>query len=445
MKIYSKLLLFSAILVLTSCAEEFVDTTPTDSLPGETLITDVASAEAALNGMYSALQFDGNYGGDDTFYTGLYSDELIHTGSFPSFAEFSVNDPAINNVDLTSYWTDHYIAIYRANLVIQGAQDPNAGLSEAAIGRIVGQARGTRALLFYDLVRRFGGVPLAVTAYTSATGIDNNPLPRASVQEVYAQIQDDVNYAVDNLPEGLSRFQFNQNAALVLKAKVQMEMEMYADAKATLQPLIGAYSLESDYASLFSGSASASETIFAVDFNETDGGDHAFFYLDAGRGEVGASDILINEFEEMDIRISQIDTAAADIIKYKDPGTGNDDAYIYRYADVLLMYAEILARMDDPAASDYLNMVRERAGLEAVEINSSNVIDVIAHERFVEFYAESSDRLNTITRLGIADEVIQSKTGNVVFVPERDNLWPIVQQEIERNSAISTADQNPGY
>lgn len=443
MKIFNKLVLFSVLLVFSSCAEEFVDTEPTASLPGETLITDVASAEAALNGMYSALQFDGNYGGDDTFYTGLYSDELVHTGSFPSFAEFGVNDPAINNVDLTSYWTDHYVAIYRANLVIQGAQDPNVGLSEAAIARIVGQARGVRAMLFYDLVRRFGGVPLATTGYTSASDIDNNPLPRASVQEVYAQIQEDVNYAYSNLPEGLSRFQFNQDAATVLKAKIEMEMEMYTEAKTTLEPLIGAYSLEGDYASLFTGTASSSETIFAVDFNETDGGDHAFFYLDAGRGEVAASEILIAEFEEGDTRNSQLN--GAEVIKYKDAGSGNDDAYIYRYADVLLMYAEILARMDDPDASDYLNMVRERAGLEDVTISSANVVDVIAHERFVEFYAESSDRLNTIVRLGIADEVIQSKPGNIVFVPERNNLWPIVQQEIERNSAISTEDQNPGY
>lgn len=444
MKILYKASLAFMLVLFSSCAEEFVDTEPTDNLPGESLIVDVASAEAALNGMYSALQFDGVFGGDDTFYAGLYSDELIHTGSFPSFAEISVNDPAINNVEINSFWTDHYVAIYRANLVIQGAQNPSVGLSEEAIARIVGQARGVRALMYFDLVRRFGAVPLSLTAYTSASEIDTNPLPRTPESEIYAQINTDINYAMNNLPDGLSRFQFNKDAATVLKAKVEMQMEMYDAAEATLSSLIGAYSLEGDYASLFTGSASSSETIFAVDFNETDGSAHAFFYLDAGRGEVGASDILINEFEAGDARISQIDTAAADVIKYKDPGSGNDDAYVFRYADVLLMYAEVLARMDDPQASDFLNMVRERAGLEDVEVNSSNVVDVIAHERFVEFYAEG-DRLNTIVRLGIAEDVILSKSGNVVYVEERNFLWPIPQQEIERNSAISTADQNPGY
>lgn len=444
MKILHKILLIPALLLFVGCAEDFIDTEPTASLPGETIITDIASAESALNGMYSAMQFTHAYGGYDTFIAGLYADELDHTGSFPSFAEFGVNDPAINNVENTNYWTDHYGVIYRANLIVGATEDENIELSESARARIAGQARGVRALMYYNLVRRYGGVPLELNAYTSASDISTNPLPRSSESEVYNQIMDDVEFAVANLPGGLGMFVFNQDAATVFKAKLEMEMEMYEEAEVTLEPLIGSYSLEGDYAGLYTGSASSSETIFAVDFNETDGSNHAFFYLIAGRGEVAASDNLLAAFEDGDLRTSQI-SASDEITKYKSAGAGNDDAYIFRYADVLLMYAEVLARQDDDSASDYINEVRTRAGLDDVDLDSGNVVELIAQERFVEFYAESSDRLNTITRLGIADDVIQSKSGNVVFVEERNNLWPIPQQEIERNSGISTSDQNPGY
>lgn len=444
MKILHKILLIPALLLFVGCAEEFVDTTPTASLPGESIITDIASAESALNGMYSAMQFSHAYGGYDTFISGLYADELTHTGSFPSFAEFGVNDPAINNVENTNYWTDHYGVIYRANLIISAAEDESIGLSEDAKMRIAGQARGVRALMYYNLVRRYGGVPLELNAYTSASDISTDPRPRSSTSEVYNQIMDDVTYAVLNLPAGLSNFVLNQNAATVLKAKLEMQLEMYEEAEATLEPLIGAYSLEADYAGLYGGSASSSETIFAVDFNETDGSSHAFFYLIEGRGEVAASDKLLGSFEEGDMRKSQI-SAEDEITKYKSAGSGNDDAYVFRYADVLLMYAEVLARQDDENASDFINEVRSRAGLDDVELDSDNVVDLIAQERFVEFYAESSDRLHTITRLGIADGIIQSKSDNVVFIAERDNLWPIPQQEIERNAGISTGDQNAGY
>ena len=444
MKIFNKIILGSALCLACSCASDFVETTPTDTLPGESIITDQASAESALNGLYSAIQLDYNFSGYDTMLAGLYSDELIHTGSFPSFAEFSVNDPAINNIDNTRYWNNHYSAIYRANLIIKFAEESSVGLSEDATARIVGQARGLRALMYYDLVKAYGGVPLELNAYTAATDIDTNPIARSSASEVYAQIVEDVEYAATNIPAGLGRFNFNKNAALVLKAKVEMEMEMYAEAELTLEPLIGAYTLEGDYNALYTGTSSASETIFAVDYNETDGSSAAFFYLIAGRGEVAASDILIDAFEEGDTRIGQI-SSSDEVIKYKDAGSGSDDAYVFRYADVLLMYAEVLARQDDPDASLYINKVRERAGLGPVDLTSENVVDLIAQERFVELYAESSDRFHTITRLGIADEIIQSKAGNIVFVDARDNLWPIPLQEIERNSEISTEDQNPGY
>ena len=360
MKIFNKIILGSALCLACSCASDFVETTPTDTLPGESIITDQASAESALNGLYSAIQLDYNFSGYDTMLTGLYSDELVHIGSFPSFAEFSVNDPSISNIDNTRYWNNHYAAIYRANLIIKFAEESSVGLNEEATARIVGQARGLRALMYYDLVKAYGGVPLELNAYTSATDIDINPIARSSASEVYAQIVDDVEYAASNIPAGLSRFSFNKNAALVLKAKVEMEMEMYSEAELTLEPLIGAYALEGDYSALYTGTSSASETIFAVDYNETDGSSAAFFYLIAGRGEVAASDILINAFEEGDTRIGQI-SSSDEVIKYKDAGSGSDDAYVFRYADVLLMYAEVLARQDDPDASLYINKVRERA------------------------------------------------------------------------------------
>ncbi|EAQ50142.1 RagB/SusD family nutrient uptake outer membrane protein [Leeuwenhoekiella blandensis] len=449
-------ILYSAVcfsLFAVGCADDFVETTPTTNLPGESIITDVSSAESALIGMYGALQLGRNYGGYDTFVTGLYADEISHTGSFPSLAEIGGNDPALNNTDVTTYWNNHYSAIYDANLIINSVVNPDFGISQESQERIGGQALAARALLYYKLVKTFGGVPLVTDAFTTSSDIDNNPVPRSSVAEVYSQIMSDVSAAVNQIPDGLGIYFFNKNAARVLKAKIEMEMGNYSQAESTLAPVLSAgYSLESDYAALFgnpaSGSglvASSSETIFAIDFNETDGSNHAFFYLDAGRGEVGPSALLTAEFEDGDTRANLI-TSANDIGKYGDPGNGSDDAYVFRYADVLLMKAELAARRNDPAASSFINQVRQRAGedLPAVTLTSANVVEAIAHERFVEFYAESSDRYFTITRLGIADEVVQSKPSSV-FIAERNNLFPIPQQEIERNSAIGVEDQNPGY
>src|SRR5690606_18102995 len=112
-------------------------------------------------------------------------------------------------------------------------------------------------------------------------------------------------------------------------------------AEATIEPVIGAYNLEGSYEALFGANgltASTSETIFAVDFSDTDGGNHAFFNLlsaHGGRGEVGVATSLLNEFEDGDERLGLI-TEDEEIGKYSQPGTGNDDAYVFRYADALL-------------------------------------------------------------------------------------------------------------
>lgn len=455
MKILKQLLtsvsIIGILICATSCAEDFVETTPTLNLPGETVITDLASAESALIGLYSGLQFSRNYGGYDVFNTGLYSDELNHTGSFPTLAALNANDPIANSTEITNYWNIHYSAIYRANYIIEQVANPANEISEEAQARIAGQAIASRALLYYKLVKVFGGVPVTTDAFTAATDIDVNPIPRSSTSEVYNFILDDITTATNLLPDNLGIYFFNKNAARVLKAKIEMELGNYPSAESTLQPLLTAgYSLETDYESLFGSVAgrsslvaSSSETIFAIDYNEVDGNSHAFFFLDAGRGEVGPSSALINAFEDNDTRINLI-TANNEIGKYADAGNGSDDAYVFRFADVLLMQAELLARRDDPSASNFINLVRDRAGLGPVTLDSSNVIELIAQERLVEFFAESSDRFFTITRLGIADDVISNKP-NVVYVPERNNLWPIPQQEIERNGAISLSDQNPGY
>lgn len=443
--------LFGILISATSCADNFVETTPTLNLPGETVITDVASAESALIGMYSAMQFGRNYGGYDVFDSGLYSDELTHTGSFPTLAALNANDPIASSGEITNYWNNHYIAIYRANYIISQAANPANEISEAAQARIAGQAIAARALMYYGLVKVYGGVPVTTDAFTDATEIDQNPIPRSSASEVYDFILDDITTAAGMLPDNLGLYSFNKDAARVLKAKIEMELGNYPAAETTLQPVLaGGYSLETNYQSLFGNvasgtnlTASSSETIFAIDYNEVDGNNHAFFFLESGRGEVGPSSSLINAFETGDTRINLI-TPNNEIGKYADAGNGSDDAYVFRFADVLLMQAELLARRDDPAASNFINLVRDRAGLDDVVLDSNNVVDLIAQERFVEFFAESSDRLFTITRLGIADDIISNKP-NVVYVPERNNLWPIPQQEIERNGAVSLSDQNPGY
>jgi hypothetical protein len=119
---------------------------------------------------------------------------------------------------------------------------------------------------------------------------------------------------------------------------------------------------------------------------------------------------------------------------------------LMRYADVLLIAAEALNEIDNPAdALIYLNMVRERARQGAIgilpditEMNKDLLRDIILHERRVELALEVH-RFWDLVRTGKAPEVL----GPMGFVEGKHELLPIPQNEIDISQG--TLQQNPNW
>ncbi|SHF80054.1 RagB/SusD family nutrient uptake outer membrane protein [Pedobacter caeni] len=82
---------------------------------------------------------------------------------------------------------------------------------------------------------------------------------------------------------------------------------------------------------------------------------------------------------------------------------------LMRYADVLLMYAEVLNEQQKPGdALTWINKVRGRAGLPDVNLNSKALIfDQIVHERIMEFTLEGS-RFYDLRRWGMLSQKMQA-------------------------------------
>jgi len=138
---------------------------------------------------------------------------------------------------------------------------------------------------------------------------------------------------------------------------------------------------------------------------------------------------------------------------------------VIRLADVLLMMAEAENELGHiQVAVDYLNQVRNRAdvmmpnyGTPAMDAiypvsNKEQLRIVIEHERKIELCSEQV-RFNDLVRWRRLEAFIQEVLPGVVkfrrdavnFDPAKHYLWPIPQREIDINSAIADADQNPGY
>jgi hypothetical protein len=132
--------------------------------------------------------------------------------------------------------------------------------------------------------------------------------------------------------------------------------------------------------------------------------------------------------------------AGSRIVKYfPKPGAGrylSNDVQIFRYADVLLMKAEIMVRGGNAAgAAQYFNLVRSRAGVSAIDAPTLN--DIL-DERARELYAEGHRR-NDLIRFG---KFLDKRWAKDTDSPETAKLWPIPQVQIDNNPNLK---QNPGY
>ena len=140
-----------------------------------------------------------------------------------------------------------------------------------------------------------------------------------------------------------------------------------------------------------------------------------------------------------------------------------------RYAEVLLIAAEGYARTNNATkAEGYLNQVRKRAGLPnySAAVNG-DLVKAILTERLHEFPVEfkiwddirrthlypeavmngSTQKTDILEWTELSKAKIQNKPVDVVKVgaiPEYVLLWPIPQDEMQRNKALE-GHQNPGW
>ena len=98
-----------------------------------------------------------------------------------------------NTNNFLDMWSRLYTMINRANFAIETIESMD-GSSFSGLDRYLGEAYFMRAFAYWQLASVFGGVPLRVT-----NEVVN--LPRASVDEVYGQIGEDLTVAISKLPQ----------------------------------------------------------------------------------------------------------------------------------------------------------------------------------------------------------------------------------------------------
>ncbi len=397
----------------------------------------------------------------------------------------------------TTYWDQHYVLIGLANTALQTADSLNLIDPASIINRA--EARFFRAFAYFDLVRTYGPVPKIDFRVYNAVDAKK---PKASVTEIYALIDSDVQFAIQNLPpnwdnaSGVSRFpgRLTTWAGRALQAKSLLYRQNWAGALSMAQQIIGStnYSLYPDYFKLFTEvGENSSESLFEIQaYIGPNGINNLFSWYGITQGVRGAGDwdlgwgwntptqLLVDSYEPGDPRkdatilySGQPDGVYGRVLPpypssiprmywnkkiYAEPTmqatTGSRQAgwvnqREYRYADVLLMAAEAANELGGAAnqvlAVNYVNMVRSRArgttgSLPPVVFVSQAQMRAAIKQERRSELAMEGERFYDLVRWGDAVAVLGS-----LGYQDKNKLFPIPQAAIDFSGGVLI--QNPDY
>jgi starch-binding outer membrane protein, SusD/RagB family len=491
MKKLTYILIVSGFSVLAGC-EDFLEIKPQGQLTQEDFPTNQADALLATNAAYSTLRSWNYHSGgfpildimsDDAHKGSNPNDGLNTVGPYDNFTHTPTQD------DLDRWWASLYQGIKRANVVVEKV--PEIEMDNNLKNRYIGEARFLRGLYYFDLVRAWGGVPLVTTTVVPLQ------LPRASKEEIFDQVEQDLLSAVESLPEksdyspnDLGRA--SKGAAKALLARFYLFKGDFVNAEKYALEVIQSneYDLEPDFEDANGKNGEHGvESVFEIGAMETEGAvGNQYANTQGVRGTPNRgwgfnrpSIDLRNAFEEEDPRLKLTIIDLGDVIdgililgdgttpdetfdeqgnlievesynrKVWIPGTSTNTQFghnrrLIRYSDVLLMAAEALNENGKPGeALVYLNRVRERARHGNNDIlpditttNKDELRDLILFERRVELALEGH-RFWDLVRTGKAAQLL----GPLGYQQGKHELLPIPQNEIDISQGSLT--QNPNW
>lgn len=419
------------LVIFSNCSDDYLNRPSETQLSADTFFKSEEDVFLALNGVYSALQSAGMYGGGLNQWQGIPGFDCLGDNAFN---QYKWEGPGIymegtatpNTGIFNQLWTDHYRAIARANLVIQNVKNISTDLvSQTKKNELLGQAYFLRGLLYFNIAVYYEEAPLI----TEPQALEDAYVPKNTYNEITAQIVKDLTFASENLPvsQGDLFGYATKAAAYGLFARVQLYNGVFEGPigvlNLTQKSIAAGGSLDPNYGELFSlAGEQSSEILFSVRFlqNAITSNAETFSGTFAGTPKVDQRPMpnLVDDYYCIDglpitqsplynpnnkganrdpranatiyFRGDQYLTEPVRIFPGNGPtgfgmrkyirrapdantgvglaGGGSQDFYVLRYADVLLMRAEALVETNNiPEAMQLVNLVRARVGMPRVE------------------------------------------------------------------------------
>lgn len=508
------------LLLFASCDDDFLVRAPLDTPSLSTFWETAEQAEMWVNNLYNGLE-----GADNSIFEAFSDNGYGRAGSGANQiaqGSFTTDDKHVDQ-----FWNYRYIRLcheYFENV------DKVPGISESKKTELSAQVRFMLAYQYYILTTLYRDVPLV----KSALSIDESDVGVNTKEEVLQYIFEQLNFAIDNLPvvwPASETGRATKGAALALKARVALYDEQWEIAAKTAKQVmdLGVYNLHPNYKELFlkTFNNKTNEVILAHQYAEevnihpgqglvrkyapvylggyalilpTNELQQSFAMSDGSKFDWNNPEHAARPFTNREPRFydtfnyqgreyngTEIDLTGSEFRfaftylyyrKYVDDLVDRDwrtyvNWIIFRYADVLLMYAEAKNEQTGPDGSvyDVLDLIRKRSAMPAVDRSLYNdqasLREFIRNERRVELAAEGL-RYFDIIRWRIAEDVLNKdiksmdldnwvdlpvdEDGNSLlpvksvqsrtFDPSKHYVWPIPQDAIDRAENL---EQHPEW
>lgn len=470
------LFLILGIFSFTACTDLNED--PASLITTEQFYKTESDALAAVTAVYNAALNNGGL----TMYNRLFhlafeimSDDAI-AGLRVTNADvrtISVLAHSTTNDRVDELWKESYVAINRANIAI--ARIPGIEMDATLRTRLVNETKFLRGLLYFNLVRLWGDVPLILEENGSLSN-EAIQVARTPKEEVYKQIIQDLTdaEALPNSFTGANAGRATGGAAKSILAKVYLTRQEWDKAAAKSLEVINGpygYDLFENFADVFNvATKNGKEHIFSVQCKSNVNGQGNRLASSAtpvgipGVASAGTDEPHADVYKLFSDKDKRRDvtfftslvspTTGKEItfpprfFKYFDPAQivnpteSAKNIPVIRFAEILLIYAEALNEGSGPTADAYaaVNRVRKRAGLDALSgLSKDGFREAVYLERRLELMFEFQRWFDLVrTKRMITALHAAGKTN----AAEKHYLHPIPQREMDLNPKLL---QNPGW
>jgi len=259
LNIFFGTLTLALLTLATSCSKSYLDVDPKGKTLEVNYYKTPAQAFEGLVAAYANMTMEDGWANklsainsaSDECYTGG-----ANVGDFSNYQPWNTYTLTEVTGPSEKFWNTDYQGIYRANLILDKLTVGIPDLSDDLKNRYAAEAKTLRAYYYFELIRLFKSIPLITKPLEHSEWFS---VTQSTREEVYAQIEKDLNEAIPNLPAALATTEYgrmSKGAAMAILGKVilfQNNTSRMAEAANWFNKVntSGVYTLQAKFGDIF--------------------------------------------------------------------------------------------------------------------------------------------------------------------------------------------------